>query len=152
MTSQVFPSRATCAIRLRGPVRTHACTGGGASGVCRLFIAPRRCSGRVGCLKCPVSLFMPWERRHPPEIGFYTLFIVTLPQFDKERGSPGLHATPRLGRFYRAALESNARAALFMNNGSGFRSVAAGSEQCGAARRLTASVSLQTRCAIQAGT
>lgn len=75
------------------------------------------------------------------EIGFYTLFIVALLQFDKERGSAGLHATLRLGGFYRVALESDARHALFMSDGSGFRSVAAGSQR-DAARHLNASASL----------
>lgn len=61
--------------------------------------------------------------------------------FDKERGSPGLHATLRLGRFYRVALESDARHALFMSDGSGFRSVAGGSQR-DAARHPNASASL----------
>lgn len=123
---------------------THARTGGGASGVRHLFIAPRRCSGRVGCLKCCFLIHAAGEAGPSgAEIGFYTLFIVALLHFDKERGSPGLHATLRLGKFYHAALESAARHALFMNDSGGFRSVAAGSKR-DAARRLTASVLLQS--------
>lgn len=37
------------------------------------------------------------DRASGAEIGFYTLFIVAPLQLDKERGSPGLHATLRLG-------------------------------------------------------
>lgn len=88
VSSQVFPSRVTRTIHLQGLARTRRGEGPGASA--RLFIV-----GRVGCIKCPVVLFMLREEAGPggAEIGFYTLFIVALLDFDKERDSPGSHAT-----------------------------------------------------------
>lgn len=89
------------ALYISGVWHTRTLRGRGQWGLPPFYSAvPARCSGCVGCLKCPVFLFMLRERRDRAggaEMGFYTLFIVALLQFDKERGSPGLHATLPLG-------------------------------------------------------
>lgn len=102
-TVQVFPSWVTMLYTSLGLAHGRARSGGG---TCRLFAAPCRCSGR---LKCPVFLLMQRERRDRAggaEMGFYTLFIVALLQSDRERDSPGWHATLALGRGFAARLQN----------------------------------------------